>query len=89
MTARCFFVIGAEGWPYTVRICQWADQWEDEWACTCEDSIHRGPDLRCKHITYILLKLEVSARDVANVFFEPTQEELNEMLFRALDATDS
>ena len=53
--------------------------------CDCNDSIFRGPDLRCKHICYVLMALGVSVEDLEDPFFELTQQELTELLASAPD----
>ena len=53
--------------------------------CTCEDSIFRGPDLRCKHVCLVLVALGLPLEEVEDPFYEPTQAELIELLASAPD----
>ncbi len=53
--------------------------------CDCNDSIFRGPDLRCKHICHVLLALGLPLEDVEDPLYEPTQAELIELLASAPD----
>ena len=53
--------------------------------CDCNDSIFRGPDLRCKHICHVLLELGLPREDVEDPFYEPSQADLIELLASAPD----
>ena len=53
--------------------------------CDCNDSIFRGPDLRCKHICHVLLALGLPREDVEDPFYEPSQADLIELLASAPD----
>ena len=53
--------------------------------CDCNDSIFRGPDLRCKHVCHVLLALGLPLEDVEDPFYEPTQAELTGLLSNAPD----
>ena len=54
-------------------------------ACDCNDSVFRGPDLRCKHVCHVLLELRLPLEDVEDPLYEPTQAELIELLASAPD----
>ena len=68
---------------YTVRINQDAALFCPD--CDCNDSIFRGPDLRCKHICRVLLALGLPREDVEDPLFDPSQAELTELLSSAPD----
>ena len=68
---------------YTVSINQEAALFCPD--CDCNDSIFRGPDLRCKHVCHVLLALGLPLEDVEDPFYEPTQAELDALLASAPD----
>ena len=68
---------------YTVSINQEAALFCPD--CDCNDSIFRGPDLRCKHVCHVLLALGLPLEDVEDPFYEPTQAELTGLLSNAPD----
>jgi len=51
--------------------------------CACEDSVFRGSEVRCKHLCYVLLALGAEEQDVSDPDYEPTQDELTELLMYA------
>ena len=62
-----------------------ADQWPP--SCTCEDHYWR-PDLLCKHIMYVLLRMGLQEARLKDIEFEPTIKEMNQIFNNANKAFD-
>ena len=76
------FRVSGVGNDYDVVINQNADLF-DTVECACDDSLFRGPNVRCKYICHVLIALGADERDVSDPDFEPSQSELNELLVYA------
>ena len=76
------FLVRGVGDEYLVTLHQNADLFFAI-ECTCEDSSFRSAELRCKHICHVLLALGADKEDVSDPDYEPSQNELNELLMYA------
>ena len=77
-----FSVIGSTGESYTVEIYEDAELWH-LCSCSCEDSTYR-PFL-CKHMCHVLIGLGMDEVQIEDIFYAPSQSEMNEILANAPD----
>ena len=77
-----FEVCGTEGDIYLVECFEDVSLWPP--TCNCLDNSWR-PDLNCKHILYCLRLMGVSENALADLYFEPSQYEMYEILMHAYD----
>ncbi len=75
-----FSMTGSTGEPYSVEIYEDADMWELN-LCSCEDCTFR-PFL-CKHLCYCLRMLGMEESALEDVFYQPDQLEMYELLSNA------
>ena len=77
-----FSVVGSTGESYIVEIYEDADLWSQN-SCNCEDSTYR-PFL-CKHQCYCLRMMGMAESALEDIFYEPDQMEMYELLSNAPD----
>ncbi len=76
-----FSVVGSTGESYIVEIYEDVNLWPP--SCTCEDNTYR-PFL-CKHQCYCLRLMGLDEFALEDVFYEPDQVEMYELLSNAPD----
>ena len=76
-----FSVVGCTD-TYLVEFDQDVDMWPPK--CNCEDNYWR-PEVLCKHIMHLLIKMSVDPVRLEDLDFSPTQEEMYDMLTHAPD----
>ena len=77
-----FFVTGATGEPYVVEIYEDVDLW-DSCSCSCDDRTYRP--MLCKHMCYCFRMMGMDDSVLEELFYEPEQFELYELLANAPD----
>ena len=74
-----FGIIGSTGEWYTVEIHEDIELWPP--SCSCDDNVFR-PFL-CKHLCYCLRLMGFDEDALTDVFYEPSQREMYELLSNA------
>ena len=77
-----FRVVGSTGESYVVEIYEDANLWSQT-SCSCDDNTFR-PFL-CKHLCYCLRLMGMDESALEDVFYEPDQSEMYELLSNAPD----
>ena len=81
-----FSVLGASGERYIVEVHGDVELWPPR--CSCKDNFWRL-DCLCEHVVFCLLLMGVDERELEELYWEPSQEDMDMILMNAPDVVET